>query len=102
MKIYHVMDENSSIVPQEDREKIAVLKLAETGKYVENMGVRDGQFFIIPENKSDEIYLDYKAAMLRIDKAFKTRIDQRLLDQKSMEFHNKKAEAMRRFMEMPT
>jgi hypothetical protein len=102
MKIYHVMDENSSIVPQEDREKIAVLKLVETGKYVENMGVRDGQFFIIPENKSDEIYLDYKAAMLRIDKAFKTRIDQRLLDQKSMEFHNKKAEAMRRFMEMPT
>ena len=93
MKIYHVMDENSSIVPQEDREKIAVLKLVETGKYVENMGVRDGQFFIIPENKSDEIYLDYKAAMLRIDKAFKTRIDQRLLDQKSMEFHNKKAEA---------
>ena len=67
MKIYHVMDENSSIVPQEDREKIAVLKLVETGKYVENMGVRDGQFFIIPENKSDEIYLDYKAAMLRID-----------------------------------
>ena len=102
MKVYHVMDENSSIVPQEDREKIAVLKLVETGKYVENMGVRDGQFFIIPENKSDEIYLDYKAAMLRIDKAFKTRIDQRLLDQKSMEFHNKKAEAMRRFMEMPT
>ena len=102
MKVYHVMDENSSIVPQEDREKIAFLKLAETGKYVENMGVRDGQFFIIPENKSDEIYLDYKAAMLRIDKAFKTRIDQRLLDQKSMEFHNKKAEAMRRFMEMPT
>jgi hypothetical protein len=102
MKIYHVMDENSSIVPQEDREKIAVLKLVETGKYVENMGVRDGQFFIIPENKSDEIYLDYKAAMLRIDKAFKAQIDQRLLDQKSMEFHNKKAEAMRRFMEMPT
>lgn len=96
------MDENSSIVPQEDREKIAVLKLVETGKYVENMGVRDGQFFIIPENKSDEIYLDYKAAMLRIDKAFKAQIDQRLLDQKSMEFHNKKAEAMRRFMEMPT
>ena len=102
MKIYHVMDENSSIVPQEDREKIAVLKLVETGKYVENMGVRDGQFFIIPENKSDEIYLDYKAAMLQIDKAFKTQIDQRILVLKSMEFHNKKAEAMRRFMEMPT
>ena len=102
MKIYHVMDENSSIVPQEDREKIAVLKLVETGKYVENMGVRDGQFFIIPENKSDEIYLDYKAAMLRINTAFEKQIDKRLLDQKSMEFHNKKAEAMRRFMEMPT
>ena len=102
MKIYHVMDENSSIVPQEDREKIAVLKLVETGKYVENMGVRDGQFFIIPENKSDEIYLDYKAAMLRINTTFEKQIDQRILVLKSMEFHNKKAEAMRRFMEMPT
>ena len=102
MKVYHVMDENSSIVPQEDREKIAVLKLAETGKYVENMGVRDGPFFIIPENKSDEIYLDYKAAMLRINTTFEKQIDQRILVLKSMEFHNKKAEAMRRFMEMPT
>ena len=102
MKVYHVMDENSSIVPQEDREKIAVLKLVETGKYVENMGVRDGQFFIIPENKSDEIYLDYKAAMLRINTTFEKQIDQRILVLKSMEFHNKKAEAMRRFMEMPT
>ena len=102
MKIFHVMDENSSIVSQEDKEKIAILKLTETGKFVENIGVRDGQFFIIPENAVDGVYLDYKAAMLRIDKAFKTRIDQRLLDQKSMEFHNKKAEAMRRFMEMPT
>ena len=101
MKIFHVMDENSSIVSQEDKEKIAILKLTETGKFVENIGVRDGQFFIIPEGKTDEIYLDYKAAMLKIDTAFKKRIDQRLLDQKSMEFHNKKAEAMRRFMEMP-
>lgn len=96
------MDENSSIVPQEDREKIAVLKLAQSGKFVENMGVRDGQFFIIPENAVDVVYLDYKAAMLKIDTAFRKQIDRKLLDQKSMEFHNKKAEVMRRIMEMPT
>ena len=102
MKIYHVMDENSSIVPQEDKEKMAILKLTETGKFVENIGVRDGQFFIIPENPTDAVSLDYKAAMLRIDTAFRKQIDQRLLDQKSMEFHNKKAEVVRRIMEMPT
>ena len=101
MKIYHVMDENSSIVPQEDKEKMAILKLTETGKFVENIGVRDGQFFIIPENSTDAVYLDYKAAMLRIDTAFRKQIDQRLLDQKSMEFHNKKAEVVRRIMELP-
>ena len=101
MKIYHVIDENSSIVPQEDKEKIAILKLAEPSKYIENVGVRDGQFFIIPENKSDEIYLDYKAAMLRIDEAFKKKIDIRIFEQKTMEFHNKKAEVVRRLMEMP-
>jgi hypothetical protein len=101
MKIFHVMDENSSIVSQEDKEKIAILKLTETGKFVENIGVRDGQFFIIPENAVDGVYLDYKAAMLRIDTAFRKQIDQRLLDQKSMEFHNKKAAVVKRIMEMP-
>ncbi len=94
------MDENSSIVSQEDKEKIAILKLIETGKFVETIGVRDGQFFIIPENAVDEVYLDYKAAMLRIDIAFKKQIDQRLLDQKSMEFHNKKVEVVKRIMKM--
>jgi hypothetical protein len=101
MKIFHIMDENSSIVSQEDKEKIAILKLTETGKFVENIGVRDGQFFIIPENAVDGVYLDYKAAMLRIDTAFRKQIDQRLLDQKSMEFHNKKAAVVKRIMEMP-
>ena len=101
MKIFHVLDENSSIVSQEDKEKIAILKLTETGKFVENIGVRDGQFFIIPENAVDGVYLDYKAAMLRIDTAFRKQIDQRLLDQKSMEFHNKKAAGVKRIMEMP-
>ena len=96
------MDENSSIVSQEDKEKIAILKLTESGKFVENIGVRDGQFFIIPEGKIDEIYLDYKAAMLRIDDAMKQKIDHRLFEQKTMEYHNKKAEVVRRIMEMPT
>ena len=96
------MDENSSIVPQEDKEKMAILKLTETGKFVENIGVRDGQFFIIPENSTDEVYLDYKAAMLRIDKTFKNKMDTRLFEQKTMEFHNKKAEVVRRLMEMPS
>ena len=101
MKVYHVLDENSDIVPKSDKEKIAILKLVDSGKFVDNVGVRDGQFFIIPENAVDNVYLDYKAAMLRIDKTFQNKMDHRTFEQKTMEFHNKKAEVMRRLLEMP-
>jgi hypothetical protein len=101
MKIYHEVNKDSSDVPLEDREKIAILKLVDVGKYVKDVGIRDGQFYVLSENNTDEIYLEYKAAMYRIDNAMKNKIDHRMFEQKTMEFHNKKAELMRRIMEMP-
>ncbi len=59
MKIYQVGDENNPCVSKEDVEKISILKLCESGKYVKNVGVRDGRFFIIEENDNDKLYLDY-------------------------------------------
>lgn len=101
MKVFHAIDAESSTISEQDKEKIAVLKLVDVGKYVENVGIRDGQFYIIAENDTDEIYLEYKQAMHNINIKFKTPFDERLFNQKAMEFHNKKAKAMQRFMEMP-
>ena len=101
MKIFHKLDEDSPYISKENKEKIAILKLVDTGKYIKNVGIRDGQFYVIAENETDEIYLEYKQAMNNIENAIHTYIDQRTLTQKQMEFFNKKAEVMRRLMEMP-
>jgi hypothetical protein len=101
MKIFHAMDEQSSVVSKEDKEKMDILKLVDVGKYVKNVGIRDGQFYVIAENNTDEIYLEYKAAMSNIDSAFKQKIDFRVIGQKTAEFHDKKAAVVQRLMEIP-
>ena len=101
MKVFHAIDAESSIISAEDKEKIAVLKLVDVGKYVENVGIRDGQFYIIAENNADEIYLEYKSALNNIQALMNTKMDFRVLEQKNMEFHNKKMLAMQRSMEIP-
>ena len=101
MKVFHALDVESSNLSNEDKEKIAVLKLVDVGKYVENVGIRDGQFYIIAEGNTDEIYLEYKGALNNIQALMNMKIDFRLQQQKNMEYHNKKAQAMQRIMEMP-
>lgn len=101
MKVFHALDAESSTISNEDKEKIAVLKLVDVGKYVENVGIRDGQFYIIAENDTDEVYLEYKQAIAKINLEIPKLMDQRLFEQKTMEFHNKKAKVMQRLMEMP-
>ena len=101
MKVFHAIDAESSIISEQDKEKIAVLKLVDVGKYIENVGIRDGQFYIIAENNADEIYLEYKSALNNIQALMNTKMDFRVLEQKNMEFHNKKMLAMQRSMEIP-
>jgi hypothetical protein len=101
MKVFHAIDAESSIISEQDKEKIAVLKLVDVGKYVENVGIRDGQFYVIAENETDKIYLEYKSALNNIQALMNTKMDFRLLEQKNMEFHNKKMSAMQRSMEIP-
>lgn len=101
MKVFHALDVESSNLSDEDKEKIAVLKLVDVGKYVENVGIRDGQFYIIAESNTDEVYLEYKSALNNIQALMNSKMDFRLLEQKNMEFHNKKAKALQRIMEMP-
>ena len=101
MKIYHEVNKDSSDIPLEDREKMAILKLVDVGKYVKDVGIRDGQFYVLSENDTDEIYLEYRQVMHSIDAAFKKRVDPRLIMQKTMEYSNKKANAMQKMMEIP-
>ena len=99
MKIYHKLDEDSYLLSQEEKEKISILKLVDVGKYVKGVGIRDGQFYVLSENETDEVYLEFRQAIDNIHAVMK--LDHRLMEQKTMEYHNKRAEVVRRVMEMP-
>ena len=101
MKVYHAMHEDSPDITKEDKEKISILKLVDVGKYVKDVGIRDGQFYVLADNDTDEVYLEYKAAMQNIQAFMSTKMDFRLYEQKNMEYHNKKIRAMKLIMEMP-
>jgi hypothetical protein len=101
MKIYHAINEHSPDIPDKDKEKMSILKLVDVGKYVKNVGIRDGQFYVLADDAADEIYLEYREVMNNIDAAFKKKVDLRVIQQKTMEYHNKKATAMQKFMEIP-
>ena len=95
------MHEDSPDISIEDKEKMAILKLVEVGKYVKNVGIRDGSFYVIAENDTDEVYIEYREAMHNINLAMSKKIDLRLMNQKAMEYHHKKNIAMQKLMEMP-
>jgi len=101
MKVYHAMHEDSPDISKEDKEKMAILKLVDVGKYIKNVGIRDGQFYVIAENDTDEIYLEYKVTLQNIQALMNTKIDFKLLEEKNREYHTKKNIAMYRFMEIP-
>jgi hypothetical protein len=101
VKIYHAINEHSPDIPDKDKEKMSILKLVEVGKYIKNVGIRDGQFYVIADDATDEVYLEYREAMHNIDLAMRKKIDIRLMNEKAMEYHNKKNIAMQKFMETP-
>ena len=101
MKIYHAIHENSPDISIQDKEKMAILKLVEVGKFIKNVGIRDGQFYVLADDATDEVYLEYREAMHNIDLAMRKKIDIRLMNEKAMEYHNKKNIAMQKFMETP-
>jgi len=104
MKVFHEMESDSSRMTKEDKEKVSLLKLTDSGKFMKGVGIRDGQFYVIAESDTDDIYLKYKAYMLDLRQKFQEipkELDQRLFEQKTMEFHNKKAMVMKILMERP-
>ncbi|MDC0182562.1 DNA cytosine methyltransferase [Nitrosomonadales bacterium] len=48
-------------LPKDIQEKIALIKLTSNRCYIKGKGMRDGEFYIICENSSDDMYLSYLA-----------------------------------------
>ena len=101
MKIYHEVNKDSPDIPDKDKEKMAILKLVDIGKYVKNVGIRDGQFYVLADDATDEVYLEYREALGKINTAMMRRLDSRVIAQKGMEYHHKKARALQLYMEIP-
>ena len=103
MKIYHELEQGWNSIPEEDTEKIALLKLTETGKYIEGVGMRDGPFYVLAESATDDIFVKYKAQMLVLQQMtnIHEQMDQRLFLQKELEYSTKHNQAYSRFLEIP-
>jgi hypothetical protein len=56
MKVVRIDDEDTKLTKKQER-KVAILKLTENGKYIEGVGIRDDQFFLLTEGDDDEMYL---------------------------------------------
>lgn len=61
MKVIRIDDEDTKLTKRM-KQKVAILKLTENGKYIEGVGIKDNEFFLITEDESDEMYLSYTKA----------------------------------------
>lgn len=59
MKVIQVGREDSSLLTEDEINKISILKLVPVGEYVDKVGIRDGQFYVIAETGDDQMYLAY-------------------------------------------
>lgn len=58
MKVIRIDDEETKLTKRQ-KQKVAILKLTENGKYLEGVGIRDNEFFLLTEGGDDEQYLAY-------------------------------------------
>jgi hypothetical protein len=58
MKVVKIDDEETKLTKRQ-QQKVAILKLTANGKYIENVGIRDNEFFLLTEGVDDEEYLAF-------------------------------------------
>lgn len=58
MKVIRIDDEETKLTKRQ-KQKVAILKLTDNGKYIEGVGIKDNEFFLITEDDGDEQYLAY-------------------------------------------
>ena len=56
MKVIHAKDDFTKLT-KSDRERLAILKLMDNGLYVEGVGIKDKDYFLLVEEDIDETYL---------------------------------------------
>ena len=56
MKVIHVKDDFTKLT-KSDQERLAILKLMDNGQYVEGVGIKDNDYFLLVEDDIDETYL---------------------------------------------
>jgi hypothetical protein len=64
VKIYQVktLDVRKDTIPADHKEKISLLRLAKVGVYIEGVGMRDEEFFLVAEDANDNLYLSFITA----------------------------------------
>jgi len=71
MKVFH-QDSNEDLLTKTEKEKLSVLKLAEQGEYIKNVGIRDKEFYLLVEDEPDDMYLSWMVdPNIRIEEGFK-------------------------------
>ena len=76
MKVIRIDDEETKLTKRQ-KQKVAILKLTENGKYIENIGIKDNEFFLLTEDDVDEKYIAFK---FMDDMAKVTLTKERLMD----------------------
>lgn len=56
MKVIRIDDEETKLTKRQ-QQKVAILKLTDNGKYIEGVGIKDNEFFLLTEGDEDERYL---------------------------------------------
>ena len=71
MKVFH-QNSNEYLLTKTEKEKLSVLKLAEQGEYIKNVGIRDKEFYLLVEDEPDDMYLSWMVdPNIRIEEGFK-------------------------------
>lgn len=60
MKVIRITDEDTKLTKKQ-RQQVAILKLTDNGKYVENVGIKDNDFYLLVEGEEDDMYLEFRA-----------------------------------------
>lgn len=64
MKVIRITDEDTKLTKRQ-RQQVAILKLTDNGKYVENVGIKDGEFYLLVETDHDDMYLMFESTGTR-------------------------------------
>jgi hypothetical protein len=64
MKVVRITDEDTKLTKKQ-RQQVAILKLIDNGKYVENVGIKDNEFYLLVETEQDDVYLEFKTTGIR-------------------------------------